>query len=137
MRSPLVALALALVFSFPALGDKPDKHKAVPPGLAKKGGAPPGLAKKGGIPPGLAKKGGLPPGLGKKFGPRVPDRAYIAFDSRFQDRAWFLIEDRWVLRSRFEPSVRVEVRHAFSLPPVPPPVPLPSGSLNLHVVLFQ
>ncbi|MBU0724869.1 MAG: RcnB family protein [Alphaproteobacteria bacterium] len=30
--------------------------KAMPPGLAKKGGLPPGLAKKGKLPPGIAKR---------------------------------------------------------------------------------
>ena len=100
-------------------------------------GVPRGLAKKGGVPPGLAKKGGLPPGLAKKFGQTVPDRAYIAVDPRYDDRAWFLIGDQWVLRRHFASPVRREVREVWALPPVPPPVPLPHVGVDLHVVLFE
>ena len=94
---------------------------------------------KPGRPPGHAKKhGGLPPGLAKKFGPTVPARCYIAVDPRYDDRAWFLIDGRWVLRQGFAPDVRVEVRQVMALPalPSPPPVPLPKVQVGLHVVLF-
>ncbi len=125
----LVPMTLAvLLFSFPVLsfGD--------PPGGK---GTPPGLAKKGGLPPGLAKKGGLPPGLAKKFGAHRPEKAYMAFDPLHQDRAWFLINGRWVLKKRFNASLRAEVRDALQLPPVPPPLPLPSVRVELRVVLFE
>jgi hypothetical protein len=87
---------------------------------------------------GHAKHGGLPPGLAKKFGPSIPERCYVAVDPRYDDRAWFLIDGRWVLREGFEPEVRVEVRHVMELPalPSPPPVPLPKLQVGLHVVLF-
>jgi hypothetical protein len=91
-----------------------------------------------GRPPGHAKHGGLPPGLAKKFGPSVPERCYIAVDPRHDDRAWFLIDGRWVLRQGFDPDVRIEVRHVMGLPalPSPPPVPLPKLQVGLHVVFF-
>ncbi len=91
-----------------------------------------------GRPPGHARHGGLPPGLAKKFGPSIPERCYIAVDPRYDDRAWFLIDGRWVLRRGFEPDVRVEVRQLMALPasPSPPPVPLPKLQVGLHVVLF-
>jgi hypothetical protein len=91
-----------------------------------------------GRPSGHAKHGGLPPGLAKKFGPSIPERCYIAVDPRYDDRAWFLIDGRWVLRQGFEPDVRVEVRQVMALPalPSPPPVPLPRLEVGLHVVLF-
>lgn len=92
-----------------------------------------------GQPPGhAAKHGGLPPGLAKKFGPSVPARCYVAVDPRYDDRAWFLIDGRWVLRQGFDPDVRLEVRHVMGLPglPAPPPVPLPKLQVGLHVVLF-
>ena len=91
-----------------------------------------------GTPPGLAKKGGVPPGLAKQFGTTVPQHVYIAVDPRHDDRAWFLIDDRWVLRRDFTPDVRTEVRHLMTLPalPSPPPIPLPTLDAPLHVVLF-
>ena len=67
-------------------------------------------AKSGGVPPGLAKKGGVPPGLAKQFGATVPEKAYVAIDPRYDDRAWFLIDGSWVLRQGFDPNVRVEGR---------------------------
>ncbi len=100
-------------------------------------GMPPGLAKKGGLPPGLAKKGGLPPGLAKRFGPRVPERPYIAIDPRHQDRAYFLIDGRWELRTGFNLSLQAEVRDSLRLPSAPPPIPLPRIGVDLHVVLFN
>lgn len=127
MRFVPMTLAV-LLLSFPVLsfGD--------PPGGK---GTPPGLAKKGGLPPGLAKKGGLPPGLAKKFGAHRPEKAYVAFDPLHQDRAWFLINGRWVLKKRFNTSLRAEVRDALQLPPVPPPLPLPSVRVELRAVLFE
>jgi hypothetical protein len=91
-----------------------------------------------GTPPGLAKKGGVPPGLAKQFGRMVPATAYIAVDPRHDDRAWFLIDDRWVLRQNFDPGVRAEVRSLFPLPPLPhpPPVPLPRLDAPLRVLRF-
>jgi len=93
----------------------------------------------GGVPPGLAKKGGVPPGLAKKFGATVPARAYIAVDPKYDDRAWFLIDGRWVLQQGFDSQLRVEVRSLFTLPPIPepPPIPLPSAAVSFRVVLFQ
>ena len=89
------------------------------------------------VPPGLAKKGGLPPGLAKKFGPRVPEHPYVAIDPRYRDRAWFLIDGRWVLRRGFTGSLQVEIGDALRLPIAPPPVPLPHVGVDLHVVLFN
>ncbi len=100
-------------------------------------GTPPGLAKKGGVPPGLAKKGGLPPGLAKKFGPRVPERPYIAVDPRYHDRAYFLIDGRWELQKGLSLSVQAELRDTLRMPMAPPPVPLPRVGVDLHVVLFD
>lgn len=97
------------------------------------------LAKSEGGPPGLAKKGGIPPGLAKRFGQTVPATAYIAVDPRYDDRAWFLIDGRWVLQQGFDESVRLEVRSLLALPAIsaPPPVPLPSVEIAFHVVLFK
>ena len=127
MRYGLLILVLFLVNPGSALADKPPKND----------GAPPGLVKKGGVPPGLAKKGGLPPGLAKKFGPAPPARAYIAFDPARDDRAWFLIDGRWILKQQFDSNLRVEVRSAMAFDPVPPPVPLPSLNITFRVVLFE
>lgn len=99
--------------------------------------APPGLAKKGGVPPGLANQGGLPPGLAKKFGRQIPTKAYIAVDPRRDDRAWFLIDGRWVLEEGFEGTLRLEVAKVRSHAPAPPPVPVPVVDVDLHVVLFE
>lgn len=127
MRFGPLILALFLVGPGSAFADKPPKNE----------GAPPGQVKKGGVPPGPAKKGGLPPGLAKKFGAAPPARAYVAFDPARDDRAWFLIDGRWVLKQQFDSIVRVEVRGAMALPPVPPPVPLPSLNIAFRVVLFE
>jgi hypothetical protein len=96
----------------------------------------PGQSKKG-IPPGLAKKGGLPPGLAKKFGRRMPERPYIAFDPVRTDRAWFLIEGQWQLKTGLTGTLKVEIQDSLKLPVVPPPIPLPKVGVDLHVVLFQ
>jgi hypothetical protein len=109
-----------------AWADKPDKKKDTPPGLAKKGGVPPGLAKKGGLPPGLAKKYGV-----------VPEKAYIALHPKHDDRAWFLIDGRWVLKVDFDKVLRTEVQEIRPRAPVPPPVPLPLVDVDLRVVLFE
>jgi hypothetical protein len=91
-----------------------------------------------GGPPGLAKKGGIPPGLAKRFGPTVPEKAYVAIDPRYDDRAWFLIDGRWVLEQGFDPALRVEIRSLRTLSPISqPPVPLPSVNVALRVVLFE
>ena len=128
-RAPFLALALACALSPFLLDAKPPKEKTTPPGLEKKGG----------LPPGQAKKATLPPGLAKKYGAKRPETVYIAFDRRYEDRAWYLVGGEWVLRSGFEPAVRVEVKAAFDLPPLPspPPVPLPNVGVKLHVVLFE
>lgn len=127
MRYGSLMLVLCLIHPGSALADKPPKTD----------GSPPGLVKKGGIPPGLAKKGGLPPGLAKKFGTAPPARAYIAFDPAHDDRAWFLIDGRWILKKQFDPSLRVEVRSVMTFEAVPPPVPLPSLNVAFRVVLFE
>ncbi|MHB8800859.1 MAG: hypothetical protein ACYDBY_20650 [Thermoanaerobaculia bacterium] len=131
----VVAVALsAQPLTGPVADAKPPKEKPAKSASSKSGGP----ARKDGPPPGLAKKGGLPPGLAKKLGPTPPENVYIAFDRRHDDRAWFLIEGEWILKSGFEPSVRSEVRASLSLPPLPapPPVPLPKIGAELHVVLF-
>ncbi len=127
MRYRLLFLLLFLINPGSAFADKPLKND----------GAPPGLAKKGGVPPGLAKKGGLPPGLAKRFGPVPPAHAYIAFDPFRDDRAWFLIDGRWILKQQFASTLRVEVRSAMALPTVAPPVPLPSLDIAFRVVLYE
>jgi hypothetical protein len=98
---------------------------------------PPGQAKKKGVPPGLARKGGLPPGLAKKFGRQVPERPYIAFDPGRTDRAWFLIEGQWQLKTGLSGTLKLEIQDALKLPVAPPPIPLPKVGVALHVVLFQ
>ena len=127
MRYGPLLLVPFLVSPINAVADKPPKND----------GAPPGLVKKGGVPPGLAKKGGLPPGLAKKFGAAPPTRAYVALDPARDDRAWFLIDGRWVLKQQFDSALRVEVRGAMALEPVPPPVPLPALGIAFRVVLFE
>lgn len=122
-----VPLFIVLSLSSPGLMlEKPDKQR-IPPGHARKGD---------GLPPGLAKKGGLPPGLAKKFGRRPPEKPYVAFDPRHDDRAWFLVDGRWVLRTGLTGSLRLEIKDSLRLPPAPPPVPLPKVGIELHVVLF-
>lgn len=135
MRTSAFALTLILLLPLYAFADKEggkghghDKHHHKQHAHGDKG-----------IPPGLAKKDGLPPGIAKKFGAAKPERPYVAFDPRYDDRAWFLIEGRWVLKKHFDSALRLEVRQSFLLPPVPPPIPLPkiSGSVDLRVVLFN
>lgn len=110
-------------------------------GLALQADPPPGKGKdkqkSEGVPPGLAKKGGLPPGLAKKYGPKTPKSPYIAFDPRYDDRAWFLIDGHWELQKGLTGSLKVEVRDSLRLPAAPPPVPLPKVGVDLHVVLFN
>jgi hypothetical protein len=127
MRYGPLILVLFLVSPGVVFADKPPKND----------GTPPGLAKKGGVPPGLAKKSGLPPGLAKKFGPAPPARAYVALDPAHDDRAWFLIDGRWILKQRFDSNLRVEVRGAMALDPIPPPVALPPLNIAFRVVLFE
>jgi hypothetical protein len=111
---------------------------AAPP--AQQGGEPPGQAKKEVAPPGLAKKGGLPPGLAKQFGKTAPQTGYIALDPQHDDRAWFLVNGRWVLHERLEDSVRAEVRQLLAQPappqPISPPVPLPPLNVRFRIVAF-
>lgn len=135
MRIPVIALSLAFLMPLQAFADKDggkghgnDKHHDKHHVHDGKG-----------VPPGLAKKGGVPPGIAKKFGASKPERPYVAFDPRYDDRAWFLIEGRWVLKRNFDSALRMEVRQSMLLPPVPPPIPLPkiSGSVDLRVVLFN
>jgi hypothetical protein len=66
-------------------GKKKNKHKGLPPGLAKKGTLPPGLAKQ------LARNGHLPPGLEKRslpheliveLPPLQPGYKYVIVDDR-------------------------------------------------------
>lgn len=112
---------------------------AGPPGHAKKErGVPPGHAKKAdGVPPGLAKKGGLPPGLAKKFGRRMPEKPYVAFDPKDHDRAWFLIDGKWQLKTGLGPALRAEVQDSLRLTIVAPPIPLPKiPGVELKVVGF-
>ena len=127
MRYGPLILVLILLNPGSVFADKPPKGDGVPPGLVKKAG----------VPPGLAKKGGLPPGLAKKFGPAPPATAYVAFDPAHDDRAWFLIDGRWILKQHFDSNVRLEVRSAIALESVPPPVQLPSLDVAFRVVLFE
>ncbi len=137
MRARALGLALALAVSNLAAfaaDAKPPKEK----GAKNARSAPGGQVRENGMPPGLARKGGLPPGLAKKLGPMRSEKVYVAFDRKYDDRAWFLIDGEWILKSGFEPSVRAEVTASLALPPLPapPPVPLPRIGADLHVVLF-
>ena len=134
-RALVAAVALSALTFVTAVADaKPPKEKEAKTARS----ASSGPSRRAGAPPGLAKKGGLPPGLAKKLGPALPEKVYVAFDRRHDDRAWFLIEGEWILKSGFEPSVRAEVTASLALPPLPapPPVPLPRIGADLHVVLF-
>ncbi|MBI4915115.1 MAG: hypothetical protein HY825_04650 [Acidobacteria bacterium] len=133
---PMILAALFLSSPIPGVGGVAGSSDG-PPGQAKKGNVPPGLAKKGGVPPGLAARHTLPPGLAKKFGAHRPPKAYVAFDPTREDRAWLLIDARWVPVTRLDVSLRAEVRSSLLLPPVPPPVPLPPLPAGLRVVLFE
>ena len=131
MRAGLSILVASAICFGPAAAAEPGRG-------GHNHGSPPGHAQQGASPAAHAKHRGLPPGLAKKFGPTVPERCYVAVDPRYDDRAWFLIDGRWVLRQGFDSSVRVEVRQVIGLPalPSPPPVPLPKLQVGLHVVLF-
>lgn len=130
VRTFLIAsISLTLFAQGHGRGHGHGKDKGLPPGLAKK--------EQGDLPPGLAKKGGLPPGLAKKFGARLPERPYIAVDPRRPDRAYFLVEGRWVLKQGFTASLQAEIKDVLRLPMAPPPVPLPKVGVDLHVVLFN
>jgi hypothetical protein len=131
MRILLPIVLLAAVGTAPLAADhgKPKAHPAKPAAVRQ---TPPGH---GGVPPGLAKKGGMPPGLAKRLGRPLTQRVYVAFDPRREDRAWFLVDDRWVEQTGFDASLRLEVRDSLRLPAIPlPPVPPPLA--RLHVVLF-
>ncbi|MDQ7251261.1 hypothetical protein [Dongia sedimenti] len=62
-----------------------NKHKNLPPGIAKKGSLPPGLAKQlvrnGHLPPGLEYRD-LPPDLIVQLPPLAPDYRYVIADDR-------------------------------------------------------
>jgi len=100
---------------------------------------PPGLAKKGHVPPGLAKKRGcLPPGLAKKAGARSRCNLYMAVDPRHDDRAWFLIEGRWILRE-LDDLARGDLKAQLALhveSPPRPDTPLPNVSVDLRLMWF-
>jgi hypothetical protein len=62
-----------------------NKHKKLPPGIAKKGSLPPGIAKQlvrnGQLPPGLEYRP-LPPDLIVQLPPLAPDYRYVIADDR-------------------------------------------------------
>jgi hypothetical protein len=64
---------------------KKNKHKNLPPGIAKKGTLPPGIAKQlvrnGQLPPGLEYRN-LPPDLIVQLPPLAPDYRYVIADDR-------------------------------------------------------
>jgi hypothetical protein len=64
---------------------KKNKHKNLPPGIAKKGTLPPGIAKQlvrnGQLPPGLEYRP-LPPDLIVQLPPLAPDYRYVIADDR-------------------------------------------------------
>ena len=81
------------------------------------------------------------PGLAKKLGPTPSARVFIALDPRRDDLAWFLIDDRWVLRSLPEASVRREIRDLLRSP-LPPSFSLGAADpaarpgIDLRLVIF-
>ena len=81
---------------------------------------------------------GLPPGLAKRlvFAQSAP--RYVVFDPRYDDRAWYLVDNRWVLLRGFDTNVRREVHQLLVSPyvPLPPPIPLPVPHVSLRVYLF-
>ena len=66
-------------------GQKKNKHKSLPPGLAKKGKLPPGIAKQlarnGHLPPGLEYRS-LPQDLIVELPPLQPGYKYVIVDDR-------------------------------------------------------
>jgi hypothetical protein len=69
-------------------GKKKNKHKGLPPGLAKKGTLPPGLAKQ------LARNGHLPPGLEKRS---LPDDLIVELPPLQQGYKYVIVDDRVML----------------------------------------
>ena len=69
-------------------GKKKNKHKGLPPGLAKKGTLPPGLAKQ------LARNGHLPPGLEKRS---LPDDLIVELPPLQQGYRYVIVDDRVML----------------------------------------
>lgn len=134
MKKTAALLSFLLLFAGAA-----DAKKKGKPGKHGKGVKHHTVSVHPGVPPGLAKKGGLPPGLAKRLS--FPARAprYVVFDPRFDDRAWYLVGDRWVLQRRFDSGLRREVRYLLAAPyvPVPPPIPLPLPRVSLRVYLFD
>ncbi len=134
MKQAVVVLSLMLFVS-PLMAH----HEGHEGNEGKGKGTPPGHSKNSGTPPGLAKKGGVPPGLAKKFGTRLPPVAYIAIDPKHDDRAWFLIDNKWVLKTGFDDPLKLEVRDILKQPPLPtpPPVPFPKLPDPLHLFSFK
>jgi hypothetical protein len=136
LTSAVTVLAACLMLA-PVVGGA--QGASQPPGQEKKAGTPPGQAKKGSVPPGHATRGCLPPGLAKQLGPNAPCRVYVVFDPEHRDRAWFLVDDQWLVRTDLEVSVRQELTLALELEvpaPPPPPIPLPHVEGGLTVMLF-
>jgi hypothetical protein len=69
-------------------GKKKNKHKGLPPGLAKKGTLPPGLAKQ------LARNGHLPPGLEKRS---LPHDLIVELPPLQQGYKYVIVDDRVML----------------------------------------
>ena len=69
-------------------GKKKNKHKGLPPGLAKKGTLPPGLAKQ------LARNGHLPPGLEKRS---LPDDLLVELPPLQPGYKYVIVDDRVML----------------------------------------
>ena len=69
-------------------GKKKNKHKGLPPGLAKKGTLPPGLAKQ------LARNGHLPPGLEKRS---LPDDLIVELPPLQHGYRYVIVDDRVML----------------------------------------
>jgi hypothetical protein len=100
---PLI-LVLFLVNPGSAFADKPPKNDGAPPGLAKKDGVPPVLRRR------VAYRRSR-----QEVRASASARAYVAFDPTHDDRAWFLIDGRWILKQKFDSNLRVEVRGAMAL----------------------
>lgn len=68
---------------------------------------------------------------------RPGQKRYVALVPGDPTRIYVCVDGRWILRRLTEPRAHVDLEGAFRLPLAPPPVPLPKGLLNLHVVLFD
>ncbi len=78
-----------------------------------------------------------PPWMAGYWRPR--ERHYVALIPGDPSRCYVFMDGRWLLRRITDPSARLDIEGAFSLPMAPPPVPPPHVGLgiNLHVVLFN